>query len=112
MLSIDAAATSFSVKEQLADLRAIPDRIETDLWDLIEHRHPNRDEVDGLLEEERKYAAYHRSRLACTWAEGRHQNARKLNYLSNIENSNGRRFWSRQKRTNRPSKEAHDLDQV
>ena len=55
--------SGFPVAEQLEDPRAVTDRIGTDLWELIEQQYPDRDEVGGLVKEERKHASYRRSRL-------------------------------------------------
>jgi len=55
-------SSGFPVVEALADPQAIAERIETDLWALIDRLFPEEDQPDALEREARKHADYRRSR--------------------------------------------------
>jgi len=56
-------SSSFPVVEPLANPQAIAERIETDIWELIEEQFPDLDQADALEKEARKHASYRQSRL-------------------------------------------------
>ena len=56
-------SSGFPVAENLADPKALADRIGHDLWELIEQQYPDLDQADALEREERQHASYRRSRL-------------------------------------------------
>ena len=55
--------SGFPVAEHLPDPKAIADRIEADLWALIDELYPDLDQADALEREARKHAGYRQSRL-------------------------------------------------
>jgi hypothetical protein len=54
--------SGFPVVEDLPDPRAIAERIEADLWELIDSKFPEREPPDALEREETRHADYRRAR--------------------------------------------------
>lgn len=54
--------SSFPVVEDLLDPQAIAERIEADLWQLIESQFPEQEPADALEREDRKHAEFRRAR--------------------------------------------------
>ena len=56
-------ASGYPVTEDLKDPQAIAERIEADLWDLINQLFPTAEQSDGLEKEERKHGSYRQARM-------------------------------------------------
>ena len=56
-------ASGYPVTEDLKDPQAIAERIEADLWELINQLFPTAEQPDGLEKEERKHGSYRQARM-------------------------------------------------
>jgi tetratricopeptide (TPR) repeat protein len=56
-------ASGYPVTEDLKDPQAIAERIEADLWDLINQLFPTVEQPNGLEKEERKHGSYRQARM-------------------------------------------------